>query len=89
MPTTNLALCVHFSDAPIAAPRRNIDWKTVEQDYRHAGLSLRDLACKHGCSHSAIANRAVRLGWMRVGAVKPVNTGIGQPRTEPQEQRCL
>jgi len=28
-------------------------------------LSLRDMAKKHSCSHSAIANRAGRHGWVR------------------------
>jgi hypothetical protein len=52
--------------------RFNIDWTAVEQDYRQGPLSLRELACKHGCSHSAIANRADRLGWTRAGDAGPV-----------------
>jgi len=45
--------------------RRDIDWKAVERDYRVGILSLRQLAERHGCSHSAIANRATAAGWRR------------------------
>lgn len=46
--------------------RRNaIDWNAVEHDYRAGVLSLRELARKHECSHSAIANFAGRHGWIR------------------------
>jgi hypothetical protein len=41
------------------------DWPLIEQDYRVAGLSLRQMAAKHGCHHSSIANRASRHGWTR------------------------
>jgi uncharacterized protein YjcR len=50
---------------PHAAPRMAIDWHAVERDYRAGALSLRDMANKHGCSHSAIANRASRHQWTR------------------------
>jgi hypothetical protein len=88
MPATSTALCVHFLDESPALPRRSIDWKAVEKDYREAGLSLRDLACKHGCSHSAIANRADRLGWMRTVAAKPATKADGRPRPGLQEHSC-
>jgi hypothetical protein len=45
--------------------RRDIDWRSIEQDYRSGSFSLRELAQKHGCSHSAIANFAGRHGWTR------------------------
>jgi uncharacterized protein YjcR len=45
--------------------RRGIDWGAVEQDYSTGLLSLRELAEKHDCSHSAIANFAGRHGWTR------------------------
>jgi hypothetical protein len=45
--------------------RRDIDWNAIECDYRTGSLSLRELAVKHGCSHSAIANFAGRHGWAR------------------------
>lgn len=55
--------------SPIArarlATRCDIDWRVVELDYVAARLSLREMAKKHGCSHSAIANRAGRHGWVR------------------------
>jgi hypothetical protein len=41
------------------------DWPAIEEDYRSAGLSLRQLAAKHGCHHSSIVNRAQRHGWTR------------------------
>lgn len=42
-----------------------IDWDAVEQDYRAGALSLREMAHKHRCSHSSIANFANRNGWTR------------------------
>ena len=45
--------------------RRDIDWNAIERDYRASPLSLRELALKHGCSHSTIANFASRHGWTR------------------------
>jgi hypothetical protein len=47
------------------APRFNIDWRGIEMDYVAGKLSLREMARKHGCSHSAIANHAGRCGWSR------------------------
>jgi hypothetical protein len=44
-----------------------VDWSAVEPDYRSGSLSLRDMALKHGCSHSAIANFAGKHGWKRDG----------------------
>jgi hypothetical protein len=49
----------------------SIDWDAVESDYRRGWHSLRDLAAKHACSHSAIANRARRCGWSRDGDAVP------------------
>jgi hypothetical protein len=48
---------------PKAKPRT--DWEAVERDYRATNLTLRELADKHGCSHSAIANQVTRKGWVR------------------------
>lgn len=45
--------------------RATIDWRAVERDYRSGVFSLRALAAKHGCSHSAIANFAGAHGWSR------------------------
>jgi hypothetical protein len=47
------------------ATRFDIDWRAVELDYVAAKLSLREMAKRHGCSHSAIANRAARERWLR------------------------
>ena len=54
--------------------RRDIDWFAIEQDYHdyRAGLlSLPELALKHGCSHSTIANFAERHGWPRKRMTEP------------------
>jgi len=54
--------------------RRDIDWSAIALDYYdYCGglLSLRELALKHGCSHSAIANFADRHGWPRKRVAGP------------------
>lgn len=43
----------------------SIDWSSIAQDYVAGTLSLRQMAQKHGCSHSTIANFATRHGWTR------------------------
>jgi len=50
---------------PSRRGRRDIDWPAIERDYRAGLLSLRDLAEKHDCAHSTIANYAGRHGWTR------------------------
>jgi len=50
--------------------RRDIDWCAVQSDYRAGSLSLREIAEKHGCSHSAIANRAARDAWTRDASLR-------------------
>ena len=57
---------------PSKPVRRKVDWDAVERDYRATSLTLRELAAKHGCGHSAIANRVTRNGWTRdlSGAVR-------------------
>ena len=49
-----------------------IDWTAVEQEYRVGVLSVRDLARKHGVSHTAINKRAAAEGWTQdlTGAVR-------------------
>lgn len=82
MSTDTAALCVHLLEVTSASPRRGIDWNAVERDYRESSLSLRELACRHGCSHSAIANRANRLQWTRALPAQPkaaVPGRTGQP----------
>jgi uncharacterized protein YjcR len=51
--------------------RRDIDWAAIAQDYRAGLLSLREMAQKHGCSHSTIANWASRHGWSRECSMRP------------------
>lgn len=42
-----------------------INWPAIEVDFRGGTLSLRDMALKHGCSHSTIANHAGLHKWTR------------------------
>ena len=42
------------------------NWGAIERDCRSAGLSLRQMSFKHGCSHSGIANLARREGWVAI-----------------------
>ena len=69
-PTVDGIACLETAETPRVRlqRRRDIDWSAIERDYHayRAGLlSLRELALKHGCSHSAIANFAGRHGWPR------------------------
>ena len=62
--------------------RRDIDWSAIALDYYDycAGLlSLRELALKHGCSHSAIANFADRHGWPRKRVAEPQALPLPSP----------
>ena len=61
--------------------RRNggIDWQAIERDYLAGLLSLRELAEKHGCSHSTIANFAGRHGWTRGPGVDRQGAGCRLP----------
>ncbi len=69
--------------APLRRRRRDIDWNAIECDYRSASLSLRELAAKHGCSHSSIANFAGRHGWTRNPPHRlPVEREASQPTGE-------
>lgn len=63
---------VHFESESTARMPDNrsryrppIDWPAIETDYRAGRMSLREMALKHGCSHSSIANFAARQGWSR------------------------
>ena len=62
--------CVGQAERVQAMTRFEIDWHAIERDYVAGMLSLREMATKHGCSHSAIANRAGRHGWQRVRALE-------------------
>lgn len=61
--------CVGRVERVQAMSRFDIDWHAIERDYVAGMLSLREMATKHGCSHSAIANRACRHGWQRERAL--------------------
>lgn len=45
-----------------------IDWHAIEPEYFSGLLSLREIAMKHRCSHSAIANFARLHGWTEAKA---------------------
>ena len=47
------------------ARRRRLDWPAIEADYRSGLHSLRQMAARHGCAPSTIANKATRAGWCR------------------------
>jgi hypothetical protein len=45
--------------------RATPDWPTIEREYASGRRSLRELAARHRCAHSTIANKAQRAGWRR------------------------
>lgn len=49
----------------MSGPRKNVDWRAIERDYRAGILSLREMAGMHGISHVAIKKRADRERWSR------------------------
>jgi hypothetical protein len=70
--------------------RRAIDWHAIRQDSHTGALSLREMAQKHGCSHSTIANHATRNGWSRnafersAASLKPTPSSVrNRPRSVP------
>lgn len=42
-----------------------VDWERIETLYRAGTLSVREIAAKHGVSHTAIAKRAAKDKWAR------------------------
>lgn len=47
------------------AGKQSFDWEAIERDYRAGLLSLREMAARHGCTHTAINKRATAEGWER------------------------
>lgn len=45
--------------------KQKTDWEAVERDYRSTNMTLRELASKHNCLNTSIANKAKRHGWSR------------------------
>lgn len=45
--------------------RRHIDWDAIEQEYRVNQRSVRDIAKRHGVSHTRINQRVAAEGWQR------------------------
>lgn len=50
---------------PTDSRRKKTDWDAVERDYRTGNFTLRELAEKHGATHTTISRRAERLGWTK------------------------
>lgn len=50
---------------PAPPARKRVDWEAVERDYRTAQFTLRELADKHGATHTTISRRAEREGWTK------------------------
>lgn len=49
----------------MAAKQKDVDWTTVEKDYRAGIKTLRQIAEENGVSHVAVQKRAKRDGWTR------------------------
>lgn len=47
------------------ADKQALDWEAIERDYRAGLLSIREVAVRHGCTHTAINRRAKVGGWER------------------------
>lgn len=45
--------------------KQAFDWEAIERDYRAGLLSIREVAARHGCTHTAINKRAKADGWER------------------------
>ena len=66
MPTRRSAVDPAGTPTPTkqkTAKRRKVDWDAVERDYRTGKFTLRELADKHGCSHTAVAKHIKDGGW--------------------------
>ena len=50
---------------PRAPGRKAVNWTAVEAEYRHGSASVRKIASGHGCSDTAIRQRAEAEGWTR------------------------
>lgn len=48
-----------------ATGRKKPDWDAVERDYRTDTFTLRELAQKHGVTHTTISRRAEKHGWTK------------------------
>jgi len=46
-----------------AEKKARLDWQAVERDYRTGKFTSRELAEKHGCTHTAINKKAREHGW--------------------------
>lgn len=49
-----------------ASPKaKRADWDAIERDYRTAKFTLRELADKHGVTHTTISRKAEKLKWSK------------------------
>ena len=50
----------------IASPKaKRADWDAIERDYRTGKFTLRELADKHGVTHTTISRKAEKLQWSK------------------------
>lgn len=47
----------------MAAARKDVDWESVERQYRAGILTLRQIAEQHSVSHTAVSKKAREQGW--------------------------
>lgn len=45
--------------------RKQIDWETIESEYRTGQFSDAELSRRHGCSRTAIQKKSQKLGWAK------------------------
>lgn len=70
-------------DAPDDQPAKRTDWKAVKRDYLTGSFTNRELAAKHGCSHTQVGRRAKLEGWLRLAAPGTYAPGTSAPGSEP------
>ena len=47
------------------APRRQIDWEAIEQEYRVGQMSVREIGRKHGVNAGTIVKKAKKCEWIQ------------------------
>ena len=52
-------------ETKVETTMQRLDWEAIEADYRAGRCSVRDIAARHGVSHTAINKRARAEGWAR------------------------
>ncbi len=62
-----MATAPRRSEGTLTAPpkAKRADWDAIERDYRTAKFTLRELADKHGVTHTTISRKAEKLQWSK------------------------